>query len=52
MVDYIYQTKSKVISGFMWKNWMLLDFKADDKLSKHEFRVFSKKRKKEVTDEV
>lgn len=50
--SFFKETKSSEIRGFMWKNWMLLDFKADPELSKHEFRVFSKKRKKDVTDEV
>ena len=52
MVDYIYQTKSKVISGFMWKNWMLIEIQKDTHLSPHEFKVYSKKRREDVTDEV
>ena len=52
LCDFFKNTKSSEIRGFMWKNWMLLDFKPDEKLSKHTFRVFSKKRKKDVTDEV
>ena len=52
MVDYIYQTKSKVISGFMWKNWMLIEIQKDSHLPPHEFRVYSKKRREDVTEEV
>jgi ribonuclease G len=52
MVDYINETKSKVISGFMWDNWMLIDIQADPQLSLDEFKVYSKKRKKDVTSEV
>ena len=52
MVDYIYQTKSKVISGFMWKNWMLIEIQKDSHLPPHKFRVYSKKRREDVTEEV
>ncbi len=52
MIDYINNTKSKVVRGFMWDNWMLIDLKEDNLLSPAEFRVFSKKRKIDVTDEV
>ena len=52
MVKYIYETKSKVISGFMWKNWMLIEVQKDPQIPVDSFRVFSKKRRKDVTDEV
>jgi len=52
MADYIYKTKSKVISGFMWKNWMLIEIQKNDQIKIDEFRVYSKKRRKDVTDEV
>ena len=52
MADYIYETKSKVISGFMWKNWILIEVKKDQQVPPGSFRVYSKKRRKDVTDEV
>ena len=52
MADYIYVTKPKAISGFMWDNWMLIEIQKDSLLLPHEFRVYSKKRQEDVTDEV
>ena len=52
MKDYIYATKPKAISGFMWDNWMLIEIQKDAHLPPHEFRVYSKKRQEYVTDEV
>ena len=52
MVDYINETKSKVISGFMWDNWMLIEIQKDSHLQPHEFKVYSKKRQKDITEEV
>ena len=52
MATYIYETKSKVISGFMWKNWMLIEVKKSPEIAIDSFRVYSKKRRKDVTDEV
>ena len=36
----------------MWKNWLLIELKIDENLSPHEFKVFSKRKKKFVTEEV
>ena len=52
MADYIYETKSKVISGFMWKNWILIEVNKDPQIPAGSFRVYSKKRREDVTDEV
>ena len=52
MVDYINETKSKVISGFMWDNWMLIEIQKDTQLKPQEFKVHSKKRREDVTSEV
>ena len=52
VLDYINETKSKAVKGFMWDNWMLIDLQEDQSLSPAEFRIFSKKRKIDVTDEV
>ena len=50
--DFLKDTKQTELRGFMWKNWMLIELKIDENLSPHEFKVFSKKRNKFVTDEV
>ena len=52
VLDYINKTKSKAVKGFMWDNWMLIDLQEDQTLSPAEFRIYSKKRKIDVTDEV
>lgn len=52
MADYLSETKSKVISGFMWKNWILIEIQKDLEIPLDSFRVYSKKRRKDVTDEV
>jgi ribonuclease G len=52
MIDYINKTKAKALRGFMWDNWMLLDIQEDAMLSSSKFRIYSKKRKTDVTDEV
>ncbi len=52
MADYIYETKSKVISSFMWENWILIELKIDPMVPMDSFKVYSKKRRTDVTDEV
>ncbi len=52
MSDYIYSTKPKAISGFMWDNWVLIEIKKDPQLQPNQFSVYSKKRRKDVTSEV
>ena len=43
MADYIYETKPKAISGFMWDNWILIEINRDAQLPPHGFIVYSKK---------
>ena len=52
LAKYIYETKPKAISGFMWDNWVLIEIQKAPHLYPHEFIVYSKKRRKDVTDEV
>ena len=52
MATYIHETKSKVIAGFMWQNWILIEVKDNPEVPIDSFRVYSKKRRKDVTDEV
>ena len=50
--QYLMDTKHSELRGFMWKNWLLIEFKIDENLSPHEFKVFSKRRRKFVTEEI
>ena len=50
--QFLIDTKHNELRGFMWKNWLLIELKVDENLSPHEFKVFSKRRRKFVTEEV
>ncbi len=50
LADYLIETKSNVVKGFMWQHWVWLEIVADEVLNPDEFRVFSKRRKTDVTD--
>ena len=50
--EYIMQAKKKSLNKFMFRNLMWIEIKIDSELKSSEFRVFSKKRKKDVTNEV
>ena len=49
---YIYNNKKSDLNKLMFKKLMWIEIKTDQTLNINEFKVFSKKRKKEVTDEV
>ncbi len=52
LAEYLNETKLKVVKNFMWQHWVWLEIKADDTLYPDNFRVYSKRRKTDVTDEV
>lgn len=52
LADYLRETKSQVVKSFMWQHWVWLEIKAGDNLAPDQFRVYSKRRKADVTDEV
>lgn len=52
LAEHLRETKSKVVKNFMWQHWVWLEIKADDTLSPEDFRVYSKRRRADVTDEV
>ena len=52
MNDYILNTKKAVINKLIFKNWIWINLKIDTNLKSNEYRIFSKKRKKDVTSEV
>ena len=50
--DYITKTREKTINSLIFKNWIWIELKIDDSINSNEFTVYSKKRKKDVTNEV
>ncbi|MBI45609.1 MAG: ribonuclease G [Candidatus Marinimicrobia bacterium] len=50
--EYVYTNKKSNLNKLMFKKLMWIEIKTDPTLNVNEFKVFSKKRKKEVTDEV
>ena len=50
--EFITKTRDKVINTLIFKNWIWIELKIDEKLHANEFRVYSKKRRKDVTNEV
>ena len=52
ILKYFKDTKHSELRGFMWKNWLLIELKSDENLSPHQFKVFSKRQKKFVTEEI
>ncbi|UCD38190.1 MAG: Rne/Rng family ribonuclease [Fidelibacterota bacterium] len=52
LAEYLRETKSQVVKNFMWQHWVWLEIKADDSLRPDDFRVYSKRRKADVTDQV
>ena len=52
MSDYILNTKKTVINKLIFKNWIWINLKIDPSLKSNQYRIFSRKRKKDVTNEV
>ena len=50
--SYIMQNKKRSLNKFMFKKLMWIEIKIDSELTSSEFKVYSKKRKKDVTNEV
>ena len=50
--EHVYNNKKSDLNKLMFKKLMWIEIKTDQTLNINEFKVFSKKRKKEVTDEV
>ena len=49
---YILKETKQFIKNFLFKNWMLIDIKPNNELSLNNFMVYSKKQRKDVTNEV
>tara|TARA_Y100001934_G_C12243073_1_gene721309 strand:- start:364 stop:1278 length:915 start_codon:yes stop_codon:yes gene_type:complete len=52
VVKYIKDVRKKLINGFMWENLMFITLESDHTVSPGEFRIYSKKRKEDVTNVV
>ena len=52
MEEHVYTNKKRNLNKLMFRKLMWIEVKTDPTLNINEFKVFSKKRKKEVTDEV
>ena len=52
VVTYIKEVRKKLINGFMWENLMFITLDADHTVSLGEFKIYSKKRKEDVTNVV
>jgi hypothetical protein len=40
------------VKNFLFKNWMLIEIKSNDKLTLNDFMIYSKKQRKDVTNEI
>ena len=50
--EYISENRPKLINKMMWSNWLYLEFEQDRELTKDQFRVFSKKRKDFIDENI
>ena len=50
VVQYIKDVRKKLINGFMWENFMFITLESDNTISPGEFKIYSKKRKEDVTN--
>ena len=50
--EYILKEKKQFIKNLLFKKWMLIDIKPDKNLELNNFRIYSKKQRKDVTDQV
>lgn len=48
--EYISKNKPKILSGWRWSNWIYIEIEENSQLIPDEFKIFSKKRKKFVTE--
>ena len=50
--NYITKEKKHFIKNLLFKNWMLIEIKINNELSLNNFMIYSKKQRKDVTNEV
>ena len=49
---YIKENRPKLINKMMWNNWLYLEFEENNEIQKDQFRVYSKKRKDFVSENI
>ena len=52
MDNYLRTTRKNSINKLIFQNWIWIESKIDTKLIANQFKVYSKFRKKDVTNEV
>ena len=50
--NYILNEKKHFTKNFLFKKWMLITIKPNPELALNNFKVYSKKQRKDVTNEV
>ena len=50
--DYIKENRPKLINKMMWSNWLYLEFEENNEIQKDQFKVYSKKRKDFVSENI
>ena len=50
--NYILNEKKHFTKNFLFKKWMLITIKPNSELALNNFKVYSKKQRKDVTNEV
>ena len=50
--NYILKEKKQFIKNLLFKNWMLIEVKPNSELALNNFMIYSKKQRKDVTDQV
>ena len=50
--NYITKEKKQFIKSLLFKNWMLIEIKSNEQLALNNFMIYSKKQRKDVTNEV
>ena len=52
LYSYIKENKPKLINKMMWNNWLYLEFEEDRTILRDKFKVYSKKRKNFITENI
>jgi len=52
LYNYIKENKPKLINKMMWNNWLYLEFEEDNTILRDKFKVYSKKRKNFITENI
>ncbi|HDR05639.1 MAG TPA: Rne/Rng family ribonuclease [Candidatus Marinimicrobia bacterium] len=50
LLEYIIEKRKPLFRSLMWRHLLKIDFEANDSLALEEFRVFSRRQKKDITE--